>query len=404
MVYRRLTRLILLIIGVVVFNSGCAFTRDLFKRTPMDPSEVFDRTSSMIEKYYIDKSGNSIKLDRSKRPDVMSLVAQLDRSTEYYSPEESTSLMPSKRGAAGIALKLKDESIEIQSTMLRAPARKAGLRKGDKIVEINDISVAGQTMPHVLSMLQGPVGSEVKFKIITPPGKERIVRVTREIIKPFQLVVQKMSENNLGYLRIEQFGPGTSDRVKEEIEQFLEGKVKGLILDIRNNGGGLFSAITEVAQLFLKDGAVICTLRKNDGKEDDYWSGGWRHHINMPVVVLIDGNTANGAEILAASLKDNRRALLVGETSAGMVEIHTVFPLGDGSFLRLRTALASRATGDRFNEHGIAADREIILTEEERASIYTQIETAVDGYVGNNANDRQVKVAVGILVGADGIK
>ena len=121
----------------------------------------------------------------------------------------------------------------------------------------------------------------------------------------------------------------------------------------------------------------------------------------MPMVVLIDGKTANGAEILVASLGDNKRAVLVGETTAGLVELQTLFPLGGGSFLRMRTALVSRPNGKRIDEHGIAPDREVVLTEEERTSIYRQMETAIDGYLGNDANDRQIRKAVGILAGTD---
>jgi carboxyl-terminal processing protease len=401
MTTKRLIRLTLLTIGVVAFTSGCAFTHDLFKSTPLDPAEAFDRTSSLIESHYIDKSGNAVKLDTSMRPDVMTLLAQLDGSAEYYDLEASESLMPSRKGATGVSFKLNDDSIEIESTMLKSPARKAGLRPGEKIIEIDDISVAGRKMSNVRSMLQGPVGSEVKIKVITPPDKERTVKVTREIVKPVRLVVNKLSDNTIGYLRIEDFQADTPDVVEEAVKRFSEENAKGLILDVRNNSGGLFTAITEVAQLFLKDGEVVCTLTARKENKKIYRAEGRGHYTDMPMAVLIDGKTASGAEILAASLGDNKRALLVGETSAGMVDIRTLFPLGGGSHLVIRTALASKPDGKRFDEHGIAPDREVILTEEERAGLYRHMETAIDGYLGNDANDRQVKGAVGILTGAD---
>ena len=401
MIAQRLMRLMFLTIAVTVLSSGCAFTRDLFKRTPLDPDKAFDRTSSLIKKHYIDKSGNAIKLDTSMRPDVMTLLAQLNGSAEYYDPEAGEMLMVTNKGVTGVSIKLKNDSIEIQSTMVKSPARKAGLRKGDKILEIDDIPVAGRKLSNVMRMMQGPVGSEVKIKVITPPDKERTVKITREIEKPFLLMVHKLSEENIGYIRIEQFGGDTPDEVDEAVERFSKENAKGLILDIRNNSGGLFSAITEVAQLFLKDGEVVCTLTAKRENKKVYRAEGHNHYTDMPMVVLIDGKTANGAEILAASLGDNKRALLVGETTAGLVEIQTLFTLGGGSYLRMRMALASKPNGKRFDEHGIAPDREVILTEEERAGLYMQIETAIDGYLGNDAHDRQVKAAVGILADAD---
>jgi carboxyl-terminal processing protease len=387
---------IMALILVILASAGCAMNRGVFGRTA-EPSVVFDQAAALIEKHYIDKTGKNIKLDTSMRPDISTLVAQLDSSGLLLSPEDvETQTIPSS-GAVGIYLGPKDGVFEVLETLRNSPARKAGLHKGDKIVEIQGTPLAGFTRARAMRLLQGTPGSLVTLKIVTRSGDEKVLSLTREIIKTLESVAERLIEKNIGYLRIERFYPDTPSHVKAAVKRLLKRDMKGLVIDVRNNSGGFLFSVNRAAELFMNRREIIVTLAKGDDDTRVFKAGKWFPYIDFPIVVLIDNKTSSGAEIFAAALKESKHALLVGEKTQGIGGIQGVFKLKDGSQLRMRTSLAYTPQDAEIEGRGIQPDREVVFPEEQLDELYERMESLSGTHFGDSSSDVQLKTAVAML-------
>lgn len=395
--YRIKLRLSLLIL-IILANTACVMNRDSFRRVPPEPFEVFDETAAIIEKNYIDKSGNPVKLDTSRRPDIATLVAQTDASTTLRTPEDLETMTNPAGGAIGVALDMEDGAFEIKRSFPGSPAWKAGLRRGDKIREIDGTPTAGLPISKVIRLLQGRPGSEVVIKTADKPGKEKTITSHREVIPLQRTAAERLIGKDIGYIRIEMFWPATASDVRAAMKRMRKKNIKSLVIDLRENSGGTLDSITGVAELFLKKKERIVTLDgRFDGLKKDFQASKWFPYTDFPIDVLIDGKTSTGAEILAAALRDNKRARLVGEKTAGVGDIRTLFILGDGSQIYLRTALAYTPTGEPIDGQGVKPDKEVALSQEEKTKLYQRMESFPDLSYADDPSDVQLKAAVAIL-------
>ena len=361
------------------------------------PLEVFDQAVSIIERNYIDVSRKSVKLDTSKRPDMTSLISQLSPRSKWISAEEAEIATHKLGGEIGAEVRSKDSSFEIFNIFANSPAQHAGLHRGDKIIEINNEPVARLSMTQVKSKLQGAPETEVVLKVVTKKKETKVMSIIRKMLRSGPPVAVHMIENKVGYMRITQFRPEVPSEADESVHRLLDENMQGLVLDLRLNSGGLLTSVIETAQLFLKQGEIICTLI---GKGDDskmFKAQGSTHHTKFPLIVLIDSATESGAEIIAAALKENNRALLVGEKTLGSSEMLTVFPLKDGSGLVIRTAFTNTPAGERIEGRGIKPDREVILSGEEKDALYDRINSLSNANFEEISSDIQLKTALALL-------
>jgi carboxyl-terminal processing protease len=391
--------LLIMIIAMTLANSGCAAGHGLFARTPVEPGDLFDQVVTIVDKNYIDKSGNKVNLDTSMRPDVSTIIAQLDSTSVLYSPEDLSITENSSRGAIGLWGDLKDSALEIRGTYPISPARKAGLQRGDKITAINDTPVSDPSPLKMIRLLQGEPGSEVTLKIVTRSGNEKTVRLVREVLKMPQTAAEYFVEGKVGYLRIERFDSDTPKEVEEAIKRLIKNHMTGLIIDVRNNSGGLLTSVAEVSELFLDRGQVIATLNgRYDGQKKVFTAAVWSSYKDFPVVVLIDGQTSSGAEILAASLRDNKRARLIGDNTRGLCVIQAVYPLKDNSKLRIRTTLAYTPNDEPIDGRGVKPDIPISLIKEEYERLYDRMAEFPELKSVDIKTDNQLKTAVSTLI------
>lgn len=263
----------------------------------------------------------------------------------------------------GIGVYVLEESkgkFKIVSPIKGTPAYRAGIKNGDIILKINGESVQNMTQDEVVSLMRGDPGTQLLLTVYRESdGKEYEFKIIREIINVPSVEYEVLDETNgIGYLTLNQFHSHSSEEMAEALNELVrEKKAKGLILDLRYNGGGDFNAAVEIASLFLDKGSEIVSVRDGKGKEEVYKSSGG--DVDIPMVVLINGDSASAAEILAGALKDNKRAVLVGKTTFGKGLVQTVYPLRDGGALKLTTQKYFTPDGTDINEVGIHPDYEV---------------------------------------------
>lgn len=256
---------------------------------------------------------------------------------------------------------------KIVSPIKGTPAYRAGIKNGDIILKINGESVQNMTQDEVVSLMRGDPGTQLLLTVYRESdGKEHEFKITREIINVPSVDYEILDTvSGIGYISLNQFHAHSAQEMADAINDLVgEKKMKGIVLDLRYNGGGDFNAALEIASLFLDKGKKIVSVRDGKGREEVYKSSGG--NIDIPVVVLINEDSASAAEILAGALKDNRRAILVGKTTFGKGLVQTVYPLRDGGALKLTTQKYFTPSGTDINEIGIHPDYEVEKGEKDK--------------------------------------
>jgi carboxyl-terminal processing protease len=245
--------------------------------------------------------------------------------------------------------------LTIVAPMEDTPGFKAGLLSGDKIVEIDGESTDGLTLSEAVKKLRGPPGTKVTIRVLRPKSQEiRTVEVVRALINVPSVKDAKILEDGIGYLRIVQFNEPTAKALEQAVEGLVRDGLKALVIDLRNNPGGLLTSAIEVSEKFLKRGDLIVYTQGRDGRaQQKFRAKGKTHYLDLPLVLLVNGGSASASEIMAGALQDHRRAILVGEKTFGKGSVQSVLPLDDGSAIRLTTAKYYTPSERVIHEHGI---------------------------------------------------
>jgi carboxyl-terminal processing protease len=338
-------------------------------RSPQDDAnlKVFAQVIDLIEQNYVDaKTGKDIIYGA-----IEGAVSTLDPHSSFLSPEEFRELQIETKGrfsGIGIEITLKDRILTVVSPIEGTPAFRAGLMAGDQIVKINGKPTRNMSLTEAVRLIRGPLGSKVTLTInrhgIPQPKDFAIVR---EII-PIRSVKARVIDSNIGYIRLANFQDQTADDLRNylhKIRQHLKA-FKGLILDLRNDPGGLLEQAVQVADEFLSHGLIVYTQGRTPKEQSMHFyarPGQEGELRNFPMVVLINEGSASASEIVAGALKDRKRAVVVGTKSFGKGSVQTIIPLEDGSALRLTTALYYTPSGQTIHEKGIVPD--IVVKEPE---------------------------------------
>lgn len=281
-----------------------------------------------------------------------------DPYAAFFSPQGFKSLQELTTGkfsGIGVWLKVKDKDLEIVSVLPETPALKAGLQQGDVIVEIDGKVVADLTDDEAVSLIKGPEGSEVEI-LIERDGAPMEFAITRETIELPNLQ-SRLTDENLGYVRLFGFARDAGDQVRNEVQQLLDDGAEGMILDLRDNGGGLFDEGVKVASVFIEDGNIV-TYRDGQSEDIDYEAEGDAFE-DVPLVVLVNEGTASASEIVAGALQDQDRAVLIGTTTYGKGSVQEIIPLPDASAVKFTTAAYLTPDGRNINGKGISPDVEV---------------------------------------------
>jgi len=312
-----------------------------------------------------------------------------DPYTEYLTKEEMDELMEDTSGkyvgiGVYVANNTVDNTILVIGVMNGSPALEAGMQAGDIITKIDGVEYEGNELTKATSVLKGEENTTVNVTVLRD-GKELELIVTRKTIT-VEHVGSKMLDNNIGYIQIDAFEDGVAEKFEEKYNELNQAGLKGLIIDLRSNGGGVVDEATDIADLFTeKDKEVLITKNKNG---DEKLTKAKRDKIisDIPVVVLTNEGTASASEILAGALKDNYGAKIVGKNTYGKGVIQTVYKLADGSGLKITTDEYYTPTHKIINKVGIAPDEEIDLTKDEEGNYQT-----------DETNDAQLLKAIEII-------
>lgn len=289
-----------------------------------------------------------------------------DPYTEYMTKEEMEEFNTDIMGNfTGIGIYLTNDVernvIVIISPIKDSPAYKAGILPGDIITKVDDVSYTGEQLTEASNKIKGEIGTKVKLEILR--NDETIeLEITREHIK-INHVESKILNNNIGYIEFNSFDDGCSDEFKEKVEELKSKNITSLIIDIRNNGGGLVDEAIKIADYIVEKDATLLITKDKTG-EEEITKAEIDPIIDVPIVVLTNGSSASASEILAGALKDNGKATIVGEKTYGKGVIQELLTLTDGSGLKITTSEYYTPNRNKINEVGITPDVEVKLDEE----------------------------------------
>lgn len=302
------------------------------------------------------------------------MLASLDPHSGFMPPDVYKELKIDTRGefgGLGIEITIKDDTLTIVAPIEDTPASRAGLAPGDRILKINEQLTKGMEIMEAVRLMRGAPGTEVTI-IVMREGfeKPRAFTLKREVIK-IKSIKSKMLEAGFGYVRITQFQERTASDLERELEALRKQNgshpLKGVVLDLRNNPGGLLDQAVEVADLFLDKGLIVYTKGREPDAQMEFTAKGSGTEPAYPMVVIINGGSASAAEIVAGALQDHGRAVILGTQSFGKGSVQTILPLGDDAGLRLTTARYYTPKGTSIQAKGITPDIEVRQAEVKEA-------------------------------------
>ena len=326
--------------------------------------DLFGEALAAIQKKYVEEQSPKDLIYGA----ISGLLLSLDSYSQFLDPDAYKELLvetEGKFGGLGIEITIKDGFLTIVSPIEDTPAWGAGLKAGDIIVKIDGELTKGITLDQAVKKLRGKPGTKVTLTVLREKDRKfEEVTITRDIIKIQDIKRALILEDDIGYIRLAEFRESTARDLDRALKNLKEKGMKALILDLRNNPGGLLHSATEVSSRFLADDKLIIFTKSREGKKIEYKSLPLsQKHLDIPMVVMINKGSASGSEIVAAALRENRRAIILGETSFGKGSVQTVIPLSDGSALRLTTAKYYSPLGNSIHEKGVEPD--ITVTKEE---------------------------------------
>ena len=318
--------------------------------------EKVDLLTSVIDAYYLEEYDKQDLVDGMYK----GIMAGLDDPySVYYTKEEYAELMEDSEGAfEGIGAYLTQNTDTMIISVVRpiegSPAEKVGILAGDIVVEVDGEDISGQDINLVVSKIRGLSGSTVNIGIAREGESEvlyfDIVRAKVES----QSVEGEMLEKNIGYILISEFNDTTYGQFKKKLHSLKQEGMEGLVLDLRSNPGGSVPAVVDIADEFLPEGIVVYTVDKNGNRED--FKSDKNVAVDMPLVVIVDGNSASAAEILAGAIKDYEVGTLIGTTTYGKGIVQSILPLGDGTGMKVTMAKYYTPSGNNIHKIGIEPD------------------------------------------------
>ncbi len=347
-----------------------------------------------------------IRSDYVERPDEQKLVesaingmlTSLDPHSSYMDPKSYRDMQVQTRGefgGLGIEVTQEEGLVKVVTPIDDTPASRAGIMAGDLISAIDGEAVLGLTLNQAVDKMRGLVNTSVKLTVLRGAQKEpREVKLTRAVIQ-IKSVRSRQEGDDIGYIRITQFSEQTFDGVKQALQKFQQDmpgdKLKGYVLDLRNNPGGLLDQSVSVSNAFLEKGEIVSTRGRNADETQRYNARPGDISKGKPVIVLINGGSASASEIVAGALQDHKRATILGTRSFGKGSVQTIIPLGQNNgALRLTTARYYTPSGRSIQAKGIDPDIQILqdVPDELKGKDETKGEASLKGHLKNGEDEK----------------
>ena len=368
------------IILLFIFQKSSSENTDIYKKI-----DLFGEVLEKISKEYVDEVDQSKSMDSA----INGLLQSLDPYSAYMTPESFEGMQTETSGefgGLGIEVGMEAGVVKVISPIDNTPASKAGLKAGDYIVKINNTQVQGKSLMEAVDLMRGPVGSNIEITVRRRGVKKALIfNIMREVIQ-VQSVKSELIDNNIGYIRLTSFNENSSEQIKEKINKLNKNKdLKGYILDLRNNPGGLLSQAIKISDFFLENGEIVST-RSRQASENRKWFAKKGDLTNgKTLIILINYGSASASEIVAGALKDHKRAIILGENSYGKGSVQSIIPLKNRGAIRLTIAKYYLPSGKSISEVGVTPDIEVA--------------EGSDDFKFNSETDNQLNFAIKLLNG-----
>tara|TARA_X000001036_G_scaffold420769_1_gene441940 strand:- start:3861 stop:4997 length:1137 start_codon:yes stop_codon:yes gene_type:complete len=363
---------------IFICSTSVAFSKnDLYEKI-----DLFGEVLENIQKEYVDEINQAEVMDSA----INGVLQSLDPYSAYMSPELFKEMQTDTKGefgGLGIEIGMEAGVVKVISPIDDTPAAKAGIKAGDYIVKIGGEQVQGKSLLEAVKLMRGPVGTSidltVRRKNVKKPLEFKIVRKIIEVRSVNSKIIGK--EKNLGYIRLKSFNENSDEQFLKSVKNFeKKSKIKGYVLDLRNNPGGLLTQAINITDFFLNDGEIVSTKGRKISETRKFFARQGDEIKGKPIVVLINNGSASASEIFAGALKDHKRAIILGENSYGKGSVQSIIPLKNGGGMRLTISKYYLPSGKSISEVGVTPD---ILVEEEG-----------EDFLINSNNDNQLNYAI----------
>ncbi|UTW09611.1 S41 family peptidase [Pseudomonas benzenivorans] len=352
---------------------------------PLEDLRTFAEVLDRIKAAYVEPISDKTLLENA----IKGMLSNLDPHSAYLDIDAFRELQESTSGefgGLGIEVGMEDGFVKVVSPIDDTPASKAGIQPGDLIIKIDGQPTKGLSMLEAVDKMRGEAGSKIQLTLVREGGKPFDVELTRAVIK-VRSVKSQLLDDGYGYLRITQFQVNSGEEVLKALNKLRKDngkKLRGLVLDLRNNPGGVLQAAVEVSDHFLKKGLIVYTEGRIANSELRFSADPADASEGVPLVVLINGGSASASEIVAGALQDHKRGVLMGTGSFGKGSVQTVLPLNNDRALKLTTALYYTPNGRSIQAQGIVPDIEVArakLTREQDEGNFKEAD--LQGHLGN---------------------
>ncbi|MBD2859968.1 S41 family peptidase [Spongiibacter sp. KMU-158] len=364
---------------------------------PMQSLRNFADVFNQIRSAYVEEVTDEVLLENA----IRGMLTGLDPHSDYLdksSYEDLQTHTSGEFGGLGIEVGMENGFVKVIAPIDDTPAQRAGLKSGDLIIQIDNTPIKGMTLQQAVGLMRGPKGSKIAITVLRDGGTPFELNLIRDIVSVAS-VRGNMIQPGYGYLRIAQFQSRTGADLRRELQKLkaYPEPLKGVVLDLRNNPGGLLQASVQVVDEFLDSGLIVYTQGRLPNSYSRYEANAERPADKTPMVVLINGGSASASEIVAGALQDHRRALILGTRSFGKGSVQTVLPLSEDSAIKLTTARYYTPSGRSIQALGIEPDLVVERAKVEtleRSSNITEADLAGHLNNGENESNRKSRDAV----------
>jgi carboxyl-terminal processing protease len=375
---RKKTAFIIMLIAAITFSSLALTRLSLLEYVDAEESIHYERIKTFAESLSLVKKNYVEEVDEKDLVygAIKGMLSSLDPHSSFMPPEAFKEMQVDTKGefgGLGIQIGIKKRILTIIAPIEDTPAFRAGVKAGDKIIKIDGESTKDITLFEAVSKLRGPKGTSVTITIVRDGlEKPKDITIVRDIIK-IKSVKSRIIDKSIGYVKLTQFQEKTASELRKALNKFDKQNIGSLILDLRNNPGGLLKAAVDVTSQFLPPGKLVVYIKGRDGDKTEFHTVNRNRYYDYPMVVLVNEGSASASEIVSGALQDWKKALIVGTPTFGKGSVQTVMPLSDGSALRLTTARYYTPKDRSIQNTGITPDIIIKLRTQNGSKVHPVI-------------------------------
>ncbi|HDH06139.1 MAG TPA: S41 family peptidase [Nitrospirae bacterium] len=399
--FSRKTSVIFILI-IIIASTGFLITKwSLLENVNAGENSHYTRIKTFAESLTLVKKNYVEEVDEKELVygAIKGMLNSLDPHSSFMPPEAFKEMQIDTRGefgGLGIQIGMKDKMLTIIAPIEDTPAYRAGVKAGDKIIKIDGESTKDISLHEAVTKLRGPKGTPVTITVFREGlEKPEDITIVRDIIK-LKSVKSRVIDDSIGYIKLIQFQERSAKDLRKALDDISEKEINSLILDLRNNPGGLLKGAVDVTSQFLPPGKLVVYIKGRSGEKTEFDTGNGNHYFKYPMVVLVNGGSASASEIVAGALQDWGKAVVLGTQTFGKGSVQTVIPLSDGSALRLTTARYYTPKGRSIQTTGITPDIIVKLKTKDGAKTHPvfrekDLEKHLKNDVSKEEEDQEIK-------------